>query len=202
MPREDQRIRRTGRALARLHPGHPRQAAQLQRLNEYDINNIENTDNSDKYKKKKALWHVAGHWRHYKSGKRIFIQGYWKGIQRNSNTTACGLSRLWRSTAVHQICKTCAIGTKPSGRWRKPSSCWGSTIVPPTRTNRPSRRDWSCFIGISDSSGTELILPHPKIPRFPRGENLVPFFPSYLTACGIMLQNEPRPAYNPDRSTL
>jgi hypothetical protein len=60
---------------------------QLQQLfNEYDINNIENTDNSDKYKKKKALWHVAGHWRHYKSGKRIFIQGYWKGVQRNSNT--------------------------------------------------------------------------------------------------------------------
>lgn len=59
---------------------------QLQQLfNEYDINNLENTD-SDKYKKKKALWHVSGHWRHYKSGKRIFVQGYWKGVQRNSGT--------------------------------------------------------------------------------------------------------------------
>lgn len=60
---------------------------QLQQLfNEYDINNMDNNTDEDKYKKKKALWHVAGHWRHYKDGRRVFIQGYWKGTQRNSGT--------------------------------------------------------------------------------------------------------------------
>lgn len=60
---------------------------QLQQLfNEYDINNLDNNTDEDKYKKKKALWHVAGHWRHYKDGRRVFIQGYWKGTQRNSGT--------------------------------------------------------------------------------------------------------------------
>lgn len=61
---------------------------QLQQLfNEYDINKLDDVSDENKYKKKKALWHVSGHWRHYKkSGKRIFIQGYWKGSQRDSNT--------------------------------------------------------------------------------------------------------------------
>ena len=60
-----------------------RYVIQLQRLfNEYDINDIDNSKGPRKYKK--ALWHVAGHWRHYKDGKRVFIQGYWKGSQRNS----------------------------------------------------------------------------------------------------------------------
>lgn len=35
-----------------------------------------------KSKKKTPLWHVTGHWREYKTGKKIFIQGYWKGPLR------------------------------------------------------------------------------------------------------------------------
>lgn len=31
---------------------------------------------------KKPIWYVTGHWREYKSGKRVFIQGYWKGPER------------------------------------------------------------------------------------------------------------------------
>lgn len=30
------------------------------------------------------MWYVTGHWRQYKNGKRIFIQGYWKGEGRFS----------------------------------------------------------------------------------------------------------------------
>lgn len=31
---------------------------------------------------KKPIWYVTGHWREYKNGKRVFIQGYWKGPER------------------------------------------------------------------------------------------------------------------------
>lgn len=31
----------------------------------------------------KTLWYVTGHWRTYASGKRTFIQGYWKGVARD-----------------------------------------------------------------------------------------------------------------------
>jgi len=34
--------------------------------------------------RKSMIWYVTGHWREYKSGKRIFIQGYWKGALRHS----------------------------------------------------------------------------------------------------------------------
>ena len=37
--------------------------------------------------RKTMVWYVTGHWREYKSGKRIFIQGYWKGILRDSKTS-------------------------------------------------------------------------------------------------------------------
>lgn len=34
-------------------------------------------------RKIKALsWYVIGHWRHYKTGKSVFINGYWKGVLR------------------------------------------------------------------------------------------------------------------------
>lgn len=34
------------------------------------------------------MWYVTGHWRQYKDGKRIFIQGYWKGEGRFSGIEA------------------------------------------------------------------------------------------------------------------
>ena len=41
-------------------------------------------NNEDKKIHRKTLaWYVIGHWRHLKSGKRIFIQGYWKGELRD-----------------------------------------------------------------------------------------------------------------------
>lgn len=53
----------------------------------YDINPLDEYD-SDKYKKKKPLWYVVGHWRTYKkSGKKVFIQGYWKGNLREKKET-------------------------------------------------------------------------------------------------------------------
>lgn len=34
--------------------------------------------------RKCLVWYVTGHWREYKSGKKVFIQGYWKGALRNT----------------------------------------------------------------------------------------------------------------------
>lgn len=34
--------------------------------------------------RKCLVWYVTGHWREYKSGKRVFIQGFWKGKLRNT----------------------------------------------------------------------------------------------------------------------
>lgn len=36
----------------------------------------------NKHKFKSPIWWVMGHWRQYKSGKRVFIKGYWKGALR------------------------------------------------------------------------------------------------------------------------
>jgi hypothetical protein len=32
-------------------------------------------------------WYVIGHWRTYKSGKKVFIKGYWKGPNRDQKET-------------------------------------------------------------------------------------------------------------------
>lgn len=34
------------------------------------------------------MWYVTGHWRHYANGKKVFIQGYWKGEGRFSGIEA------------------------------------------------------------------------------------------------------------------
>lgn len=39
--------------------------------------------------RKTMIWYVTGHWREYsKTGKRVFIQGYWKGALRHMKDTA------------------------------------------------------------------------------------------------------------------
>jgi len=38
--------------------------------------------------RRSMIWYVTGHWREYKNGKRIFIQGYWKGALRNMKDEA------------------------------------------------------------------------------------------------------------------
>jgi hypothetical protein len=39
--------------------------------------------------RRSMIWYVTGHWREYKkTGKRIFIQGYWKGALRDMKNTA------------------------------------------------------------------------------------------------------------------
>ena len=38
--------------------------------------------------RKAMIWYVTGHWREYKSGKKVFIQGYWKGALRNMKDEA------------------------------------------------------------------------------------------------------------------
>lgn len=57
---------------------------QLEKIQEAFIINEEAKEGPGR-KYRKPLWHVTGHWRHYKSGKLVFIQGYWKGSERNNN---------------------------------------------------------------------------------------------------------------------
>jgi hypothetical protein len=45
---------------------------------------IKNAFEKRGFVRKSMIWYVTGHWREYKSGKRIFIQGYWKGALRHS----------------------------------------------------------------------------------------------------------------------
>lgn len=57
---------------------------QLEKIQEAFIINGDESENSGR-KYRKPLWHVTGHWRHYKSGKTVFVQGYWKGPERSND---------------------------------------------------------------------------------------------------------------------
>lgn len=39
------------------------------------------------------IWYVIGHWRHYASGKKVFIQPYWKGALRHLKVDVDGRKR-------------------------------------------------------------------------------------------------------------
>lgn len=43
-----------------------------------DLSDLEFGETKEKHIKE-PFWWVSGHWREYKSGKKIFIEGYWKG---------------------------------------------------------------------------------------------------------------------------
>ena len=47
-----------------------------------DISDLEFAPTKGHHQIKEPFWWVSGHWRNYKNGKRIFIQGYWKGVLR------------------------------------------------------------------------------------------------------------------------
>ena len=47
-----------------------------------NLDEIEICSEKNKKEYKEPIWWVQGHWREYKSGKRIFVQGYWKGPDR------------------------------------------------------------------------------------------------------------------------
>ena len=40
------------------------------------------------FMRRSMIWYVTGHWRKYQNGKRVFIQGYWKGALRHMKDTA------------------------------------------------------------------------------------------------------------------
>lgn len=50
------------------------------------IDDINEKFNSS-YNRKSLCWYVTGHWRTYKTGKKVFIKPYWKGILRESKNT-------------------------------------------------------------------------------------------------------------------
>lgn len=46
-----------------------------------------------KINRKCLAWYVIGHWRTYKSGKKVFVQGFWKGVLRDTKRNADGDDR-------------------------------------------------------------------------------------------------------------
>ena len=56
----------------------------VKRITIDDISDIEISREKKAHHIKEPFWWVTGHWREYKSGKRIFIKGYWKGILRDA----------------------------------------------------------------------------------------------------------------------
>lgn len=54
------------------------------KVHRVDIDDIEKiTHEKGTINRKCLVWYVIGHWREYKNGKKVFIQGYWKGKLRN-----------------------------------------------------------------------------------------------------------------------
>ena len=51
-------------------------------IKKYDIKEIKNPTGS--YERKSLIWWVIGHWREYKNGKKVFINGYFKGALRDT----------------------------------------------------------------------------------------------------------------------
>lgn len=60
----------------------------IMNINDIDdtINKI-STTSSGNYNRKTFCWYVTGHWRTYKSGKKVFIKPYWKGLLRESKNS-------------------------------------------------------------------------------------------------------------------
>ena len=78
----------TGKALGK------NKRAKLRYVKYHRINfdDIDKAFEEKGFVRKTMVWYVTGHWREYSSGKRIFIQGYWKGPLRNSKTTIESIS--------------------------------------------------------------------------------------------------------------
>lgn len=54
------------------------------KIHKIRINDVKHiTHESGERKRKCLVWYVIGHWRKYKTGREIFIQGYWKGQLRD-----------------------------------------------------------------------------------------------------------------------
>lgn len=51
-------------------------------INNDKINELQICSEKNKHNFTEPIWWVQGHWRQYKSGKRVFVQGYWKGPDR------------------------------------------------------------------------------------------------------------------------
>ena len=48
----------------------------------FNLDDVQICNAKNKKEYKEPIWWVQGHWREYKNGKRIFVQGYWKGPER------------------------------------------------------------------------------------------------------------------------
>ena len=57
------------------------------------IDAVINEESSRTINRKCLAWYVIGHWRHYKDGREIFIQPYWKGALRELRRNASGDDR-------------------------------------------------------------------------------------------------------------
>lgn len=49
-----------------------------------DIEKALSTGEKGQINRKTLAWYVIGHWRHYKNGHSVFVDGYWKGVLRDA----------------------------------------------------------------------------------------------------------------------
>lgn len=69
----------------------PRKGGKHKRVTRYVKKHVINADeirkaaggSGQEYTRHTLVWYVIGHWRHYASGKKVFIQPYWKGAMRH-----------------------------------------------------------------------------------------------------------------------
>ena len=87
---------RTERAFS----GEPKAHGKHKRVTRYVKRHVINADEIRKaagggqeYTRRTLVWYVIGHWRHYASGKKVFIQPYWKGAMRHLKMDAEGRER-------------------------------------------------------------------------------------------------------------
>lgn len=55
-------------------------------INTTELNDAIYGKNTHSINRKALIWYVSGHWREYKTGKKIFIKPYWKGALRKTKT--------------------------------------------------------------------------------------------------------------------
>lgn len=93
--RRPQRIQEEGEAKGGDGKKRRRKAKYIRKhyLRMSDFDRVTGNNGGRKFNRKCLAWYVIGHWRNYSSGKKIFIQPYWKGLLREVKANADGDDR-------------------------------------------------------------------------------------------------------------
>lgn len=87
--------------MERVDSGEPKKRGKHKRIVRYVKSHVINAeeirnaarDKGQEYTRRTLVWYVIGHWRHYASGKKVFVQPYWKGALRHLKMDLDGRER-------------------------------------------------------------------------------------------------------------